>query len=150
MEQHYKFKHSDFNEDGINPKDGTFFLEIVREWELDFHNRFSPLFSNCIAANNSTMHLIKNCLDLGNQEDCGMDSFDGEIDLDKSLEIEKYSKRTTVFAIGSQLDLDEPMWLVIDDAMSDGMVILKYVPDSDDDEVSPEVPVDTEKIKAKK
>ena len=66
-----------------------------------------------------------------------------------NLKIEEYSKRQTTYAIGSNLDQDEPMFLVIDDSMVDGMVILKYVPDSDGSEIGPEVPVETEKLKVR-
>ncbi|MEI7726892.1 MAG: hypothetical protein WCK09_17415 [Bacteroidota bacterium] len=81
-------------------------------------------------------------------EDCGMDLINGEIDIPTNIKIGKYSKRQTIYAIGSKIDDDEPMFLVRDDDMVDGMVILKYVPDSnDDDEVNPINPVDAEKIK---
>jgi hypothetical protein len=87
------------------------------------------MFSNCLYGNFSTMQLIKHCLDLENQEDCGMELIDGEVVLDKNLEIEKHSKRQTVYAIGSKFDLDEPIFLINDDDLVDGMALLKYVPD---------------------
>ena len=73
----------------------------------------------------------------------------GDIDIETNIKIGKCSKRETIYAIGSRLDEDEPMFLVRDDTLVDGMVILKYVPDCDEDEVSPDVPVETEKIRAK-
>lgn len=148
MEQYYKFKKWDFNENGINLKDGSFFLEVIGAWERDFHDQYSPFFSNCLFGNASTMSLIKNCFFMEPNEDCGMDLINGEIDIPTNIKIGKYSKRQTIYAIGSKIDDDEPMFLVRDDDMVDGMVILKYVPDSnDDDEVNPINPVDAEKIK---
>jgi hypothetical protein len=47
-------------------------------------------------------------------------------------------------ALGSKLDEDEPMFLIIDDSMVDGMVVLKYIPDSDNEDV----PVPSERVKA--
>ena len=72
---------------------------------------------------------------------------DGEYDLDTNLKLEDRSERTTIYGIGSKLDEDEPLLLVRDNTMDDGMILLKYVPDSDEGEdVSPEVPVKSEKI----
>lgn len=148
MEQRYKFNKWDFDENGTNTKDGVFFLDLIGEWEQDFHDRYFPFYSNYLFGNVSTMILIKNCFDFDPNEDCGMELINGKIDLDTNLKIEEYSKRQTTYAIGSNLDQDEPMFLVIDDSMVDGMVILKYVPDSRGSEVSPEVPVETENLKA--
>ena len=65
-----------------------------------------------------------------------MELLDGEIDIDKNLAVEKHSKRTTVYAIGStvQDNSDEPLFLVRDEDMADGMVILKYIPENDDED----------------
>ena len=149
MEQLYKFNNRDYNADGTNLRDGQFFLDVVGTWEKDFHDRYYPFCSTHLLANASSMILLKNCFDLESTEDCGMDMIDGEIDLDKNLEMEKYSKRATIYGIGSKLDEDEPLLLVRDDPLGDGMIMLKYVPDSDDDEVNPIIPVDAEKIKAR-
>ena len=64
MEQHYKFNQKNFSEVGTNSKDGSFFLEIIGEWERDFHDRYFPFFSNYFLANASTMILIKNCFNI--------------------------------------------------------------------------------------
>ena len=149
MEQRYKFNKWDFDENGTNTKDGVFFLDLIGEWEQDFHDRYFPFYSNYLFGNVSTMILIKNCFDFDPNEDCGMELINGKIDLDTNLKIEEYSKRQTTYAIGSNLDQDEPMFLVIDDSMVDGMAILKYVPDSDGSEIGPEVPAETEKLKVR-
>ena len=143
MEQHYKFNKWDYNEDGTNIKDGSFFLDVTGNWERDFHDRFYPFFSNCLVGNASTMILVKNCFITEPNEDCGMELINGDIDIETNIKIGKCSKRETIYAIGSRLDEDEPLFLVRDDDMVDGMIILKYVPDGDEDEVSPEVPVET-------
>jgi hypothetical protein len=51
-------------------------------------------------------------------------------------------------ALGSKLDEDEPMFLIIDDSMVDGMAVLKHIPDNDDEDVGEEVPVPSEKVRA--
>ena len=149
MDQHYKFNKWDYNEDGTNVKNGSFFLDVVGDWEKDFHDRYSPLFSNCLSGNASTMILVKNCFITEPNEDFGMELINGDIDIETNIKIGKCSKRQTIYAIGSRIDEDEPMFLVRDDTMVDGMVILKYIRDSDEDEISPDVPVETEKVRAR-
>lgn len=147
MEQLYEFNSKDYNADGTNFTDGQFFLEVIGKWEKDFHDRYFPFSSTHLIANTSSMILIKSCFDLGSKEDCGMDMIDGEIDLDTNLKLEGYSERTTIYGIGSKLDEDEPLLLVRDDTMGDGMILLKYVPDNDEGGVCPEIPVETEKLR---
>jgi hypothetical protein len=64
------------------------------------------------------------------------------------LTIESHSKRQTIYAIGSKLDEDEPMFLIIEDSMVDGMIVLKYIPDRDNEDVGEEIPVPSERVKA--
>lgn len=148
MEQHYKFNKWDFDENGTNTKNGSFFLELIGDWERDFHNRYAPFFSNCLFSNTSTMILVKNCLVLEPNDDCGMELINGKVDLDINLKIEDHSTRQTIYAIDSRLDEDEPMFLIIDESIVDGMVILKYIPDNDvaDFIVEPPNTVETRKI----
>ena len=150
MEQHYKFDWKEYDHNGNNSRDGKFFMERLAEWEEDFHGRFSPFYATHLFGNNSAMHLIKRCFYFKQTEDVGMELFSGEIDIDKSLAIEKHSKRTTVYAIGSGLldNDDEPLFLVRDDDMVDGMVILKYIPESDGGEDLADVPVQSDLVRA--
>ena len=151
MEQHYKFNHSNYNTTGFNIKDGQLFLDLIREWEGDFHDRYSPFFSNCLFSNSSSMILLKNCLFTKPNEDLGMELINGEIDIETNLKIGEYSKRQAIYALGTMNDIDEPLFLIIDDSMVDGIVILKYIPDDDEDDetISPETPVEIEKLKRK-
>jgi len=151
MEQHYKFNIVEFNEEGNSTRVEECFLDLIRKWEDDFHDRYTPFFANYLFANASTMTLAYKCLVTEPNEDLGMELINEEIDLDTNLKIENYSKRCTIYALGSNHDLDEPLYFIRDESMSDGMVILKYVPDMDNDDetVGPEIPVETEKIKAR-
>ncbi len=143
MEHHYKFNKWDFNEDGTNIKDGSFFLDVIGNWERDFHDRLAPFFSNCLVGNASTMILVKNCFITEPNEDCGMELINGDLDIETNIKIGKCSKRQTIYAVESHLDKAEPLFLVRDDDIVDGMVILKYVPDSDEADVYQEVPIET-------
>jgi hypothetical protein len=149
MEKHCKFSKWKFDDNGTSSIDGSFFLDLIGDWERDFHDHFTPFFSNFLFGNMSTMILIKNCFGLEPDEDFGMELINGTIDIDTNLKIESHSKRHTAYAIGSKLNEDEPLFLVIDDNIVDGMVILKYIPDSDEDEAGSDVPVETEKIRTR-
>ena len=52
-----------------------------------------------------------------------MELINGDIDIETNIKIGKCSKRQTKYAIGSRFDEDEPMFLILDDTMVDGMVI---------------------------
>ena len=92
MERHYKFIRCDFNENGTNIRDVKFFLDLLEEWELDFHDHYFPFFTNSLFANSSTMTLLNNCFVLEPGEDCGMELINSEIDINTNLEIDKHSK----------------------------------------------------------
>ena len=147
VEQHYKFKRVEFNEHGKSIVSDEFFLDLIKKWEDDFHDRYSPFFANYLFASASTMELINNCLFTEPNEEVGMELINEEIDLDTNLKIEHYSKKSTIYALGSNHDLDEPLYFIRDDSMADGMVILKYVPEHDEDDLGPDIPVEGEKIK---
>jgi len=147
VEQHYKFNNMEFDEGRNRIRNDELFLDLIRKWEDDFHDRYSPFFANYLFANASTMILANQCLVTEPNEDLGMELIEGEIDLDTNLKIENYSKRLTIYALGSNHDLDEPLYFIRDDSMIDGMVILKYIPDHDEDDIGPDIPVAGEKIK---
>jgi len=147
MEQHYKFNRLEFNDDGNSTRVDECFLDLIKKWEGDFHDRYSPFFANYLFANASTMILASQCLVTEPNEDLGMELINEEIDLDTNLKIENYSKRVTIYALGSNHDLDEPLYFVRDDSMADGMVILKYVLEHDEDDLGQDIPIVGEKIK---
>ena len=126
MEQHYKFNPSDFNEHGINLKSGKFILKVVREWEQDFHHRFFPLFADSICANYFTIRLIQNCISIGNQENRGIEAFEGAFYFGRKIKAKNcIIVPRIVYAIGSQNDVDKPIWFVRDQTIANGMAILK-------------------------
>jgi hypothetical protein len=81
-----------------------------------------------------------------------MELIDGEIDIDTNLAIEEFSEEKTVYAIGSQFhdDEDNPLFLIKNDAISEEILVLKYVPDEEDDKDEiVNLPVETEIFKSK-
>lgn len=134
----YTFSRKKFDKNGFNVDDGSFFLELLDEWAQNFSKKHPTCPANHLFANSSTMLLIENCLCLKDDETCGMDLIDGEVDLDTNMEIESYSKFATIYALGIGPN-DEPAFLVIDENLPDDKLILKYIPDNDLDNY--EIPV---------
>lgn len=150
IREYYKFEISDYDLEGMNRKDGSFFLETFHEMENDFHKKHPLFFPNYLYSNSRTMFLFDCCLDFTDSAHCGVDLIDGKVDLDTNLLIEKYSKSETVFAMGSKLEgnEEEPIFLIIDDCMMDGSLILEYTPDEEDDMESDTIPVNGIRVEA--
>lgn len=140
FEQHFNFNYREFNDDGFNMRNGLFFMDFVKSCERAFYEKNLPFHANFLFGNDTTMIMVKNCMEREPETDYGMDLINGEIDLDTNLEVETYCKRSTVYGIGSESDDDEPLFLIRDNDELDGRIVLKYVPDNDDeggDEFSP-------------
>jgi|AntAceMinimDraft_17_1070374.scaffolds.fasta_scaffold44474_1 hypothetical protein len=149
IEQIYKFKKKDFNQNGINIHNGQLFCNLIYEWRKDFHNRNSFFYANYLFANRPTMMLLDKCLnfiagkDIG--LDCGMELVEDEIDLETNFKIEEHSDRRTIYAIG-----DEPLFLIVDNDIGNGIVVLKYIPDNDSDNNETIIPVESDLVKTNK
>jgi hypothetical protein len=130
----YKFKNNQFKKTGFHSVTGQWFLDLIAEFETEFHNKFPHCYANHLFANNSTMNIVNKAFNMNDDESCGMELIDGEVDIDTNLEIEKFSSTKTVYAIGSKIteNEDEPIFLVTNDGISDGIVLLKYIPDDED------------------
>jgi hypothetical protein len=129
IQETFRFNKNDFDENGFNVS-GKHFEDIISEWEVEFRNS-RHIFANHLFANSSTMYLLKRCFTSTGIEDYGMD---GEIDFNTNLEIETYSKRQTIYALGSRLEwnIDKPLFLIRDDKVSDGTVILEFILNEDE------------------
>lgn len=140
MELIISFPKSDFTPDGEHVHSGKIIFELQKEWEESYHNKFNPFYANVIEGHPLAMQRLTLYSDMGERTnyDFGMELIDGEIDIDTNLEIEKYSESDTVYAIGSQLQLDEdgdglPIFLIKNDKLKENILVLKYVPDEDDE-----------------
>jgi hypothetical protein len=158
-EQSYKsfelvvpFPKTEFMDDGTHVPTNKFIMELQHDWEESFHNKFNPLYANTIEGHPSAMLRLTKYMEVGEETDYdfGMELIDGKIDIDTNLEIEKFSKYRTVYAIGSQLqeDDDEPIFLIKNESIGEDILVLKYIPDNDEDENSIEKrPVRTQKLR---
>lgn len=79
----------------------------------------------------------------------GMESVSGEMDVDMNMEIEQHSDTQTVYGIGRIEDEDDgdPLYLIIDNDLSDNELMLGYIPDNDGDDDLPDVPTEPKKEK---
>ncbi len=137
IEEVYRFDDSDYDENGFHKKTGELLIEIIKEWETDFHSKNSPCFTNYLFTNRMFMILLANCHELEEEEDFGVELINGEINMEESYKFYHNSKYLTVYAIGSCVaeNKEEPIGLIIDEEMTDGVAILKYIPDDKGDDV---------------
>lgn len=97
------------------------------------------------------MILLDVCFDLEKEGEYefGMDAIDGKVDVDANMDMEEHSNRKTIYAIGSEIkeNEDESIYLAADDALSEGIVLLKYISDDSDDNFGDfDFPLDLEEI----
>ena len=149
MELIVPFNKSDFTPDGEHISSGKIIYELQKEWEESYHYKFKPFYANVIEGHPLAMQRLTVYSDMGEQTnyDFGMELIDGKIDIDTNLEIETYSESDTVYAIGSQFQFDEegdglPIFLIKNDNLKDDILVLKYVPDDDENDFTEEIPVD--------
>lgn len=148
----YRFDPTKFDENGRRNNDGFRFRNVVKEFEIDFHNRHSADYALNLYANSNTMRLLSRSCDAASFLIYGMeltqgDSFDTRLDPAFNHKMESYGKSLYVYGIDSafmtdfdengypRLDKDEsiyPLTLLVDNEMRDGEVRLS-VPSMDGD-----------------
>ena len=136
-QEYYNFKKEEFDQKGFHVLTQQWFMDLIGEFEHDFHTKFPTCYANHLFANHSSLALINKAMDLDENESSGMDLIDGVIDLDTNLAIEEFSNESTIYAIGSKLleNEDEPIFLIVNDKLPDGLVLLKYINDDETEEV---------------
>jgi hypothetical protein len=152
MELIIPFRNTDYSDDGTHLASDRFIMEVQREWEELFYNKFKPFYANAIEGHPSSMLRLTRYMEAGEKTDYdfGMDLIDGEIDIDTNLKIGKFSKVHTVYAIGSQFheNEDEPLLLLKNDGLKEDILVIKYVPDNNGEENETEnIPVDSTSMK---
>ena len=111
----------------------TILSDELRNFEWDFFEAHR-LPANHLFASAATMLRLEQSFVLPAGERFGADLMpDGSINMEVNFQIEAHSAYTTVYAINSAIDDEEPLFLIIDPNMVDARVVLKYIPDEDDD-----------------
>lgn len=140
MQQLQNFNPSDFDSNG-RAKDGSLFTDLMENWEREFYSEFKPIYANYLHGNFRTLQIIQSCFDSEELERWGID---GDYDLETNIKIDDSRKKHVpiVYALGSLLKENEgePVYLVEDTTMADGVVLLKYKPENDGDAEMPNEP----------
>ncbi len=145
MERIFHFKKTDYRQSGFhNTRSDITFLDFIFECEQEFHRELKPLYANVMSASSATFQLLKTCFVENDGLHCGMESMDGEVDIDMNIKIEEFSENSTIYALGSMMEenIDEPIFLVVDDGLPDTCFSLKYSPDDDEEDEVPMEPVE--------
>ena len=135
LQELYYYKHTDYDSESYHKtKKGYCFIDFIRDCEKDFNKKYQPYFANILAANTQTLCLLKTSMNGEPHDFFGMESTDGDADIEMNLKIDDYSKSRTVYAIGCDEREDEPLFLIIDNNCSNNQVIFKYIPDDDEED----------------
>lgn len=141
VKETYPFEPNNFINNGLHKfKSTILFIDFIRESEKYFHSKHYPLCANTLLANSKTLRILNACFNESENVIHGMESVDGELDLEMNLKIADHSENEMVFAIERFDDDDEPLFLVSDDAYSDGVFVLKYISDDDEKNISEKIP----------
>lgn len=145
----YKFQWTKYDKNGFHLDNGLFFLDTLKEWEIDFHNKHPVCFANHVFSNSLSMLIFNKCYILDKNENCGVELIDGEIDFDTNDKIEEKGRIRNIYGVASNIEdnKDEPLWLIVDDKLMDGTMLLKYIPDDDPDETEVPIPTESDRIK---
>jgi len=129
-------------------------ISSIRRSEQGFHKNHAPFYANYLFCNSFMMTKIENylanepakgttirlfevyeddCERLDNGAlTCGMELINGKVDFETNYEIAKYSQNVLVYSLCSLNDDD--LILIRDESLLDNTLILKYIPDSEDDD----------------
>lgn len=99
LQEIFHFRPSDFDNNGFHKKTMQLFSEFIKECEEKFYKKHQPFFANIFSANSSTMLLLKNCMNDSSDQIYGMESTDGDVNLEMNFEIENHSITQTIYAI---------------------------------------------------
>lgn len=134
IEKTYCINRDHYDSDGRDLYDyELLFSDQIRDFEKDFMDEHSKIFAaNYLFLNKRLMKLLESCFNLPENETFGMALINGTIDFETDFKIEKHSRYTTIYAIGTLKDEAEPLYLIIDDNLNDTQVVLKHITDDDD------------------
>ncbi len=157
----FYFNPTDYDKRGRRNRDGLTFRQVIKEFEIDFHETYSAEYALNLYANSHTMALLAKSNDAAPFLIYGMDltqgkAFDAEQDPFINHEMEKYTPNIYVYGIDSAfmtetdengypiLDEDNdiyPLTLLVDNTMRDDEVRLA-VPTMDDSDETENVTID--------
>lgn len=141
MQEVFSIDMRDYITQGVKMTDNIDLMAIITEWEYLFHKKHTPYFATHLFANYKFMSLLDYILLAeDNLYQCGMDIIDGDFDVETNSKMDEHSKFRTIYGLGSEIkdNYGEPIYLVKDESLSDGIVILKHISENDnEDEIAP-------------
>jgi hypothetical protein len=147
LEKEYRYHGNMFQEDHSDYKNELYFLDLIKDFQIDFYEENSCISANFLYTNIEGMQLIKSCF-TSDGDDLSDEIFGQDFvvdDMEKNFEINQKmdgaSSKTLVYAISTEFEPDEPLCLIIDNTIAQDCLVLKYISDSDDDEVKELSPV---------
>ncbi|MFZ1322473.1 MAG: hypothetical protein WAT71_13035 [Ignavibacteria bacterium] len=147
LEKIYNFERNKYNLHGFHINKSLYlFIDFIKECEKDFFDEYDPYFANAFYANSSVLFLLKSCFYTEDNEIFGMESKDGEIDIEMNMEMEEYSENSTIYSLSSSIKgkEDEHFHMIIDNIYSDSQFALKYVPEDEEEDETMEFITDPE------
>jgi hypothetical protein len=147
LEKEYRYNRNLYQEDHSDYKNELYFLDLIKDFQIDFSEENSCISANFLYTNIEGMQLIKSCF-TSDSDDLSDEIFGQDFvvdDMEKNFEINQKmdgaSAKTLVYAISTEFEPDEPLCLIIDNTIAQDCLVLKYISDSDDDEVKELSPV---------
>ncbi len=148
LEKEYKYSEKAFQKDCFDYENGINFSDLINSFQIEFVEEFSSFPANYLYMNFEGMQLIKKCFtseddDLSNEifgQDFIIDDMEKNFEINHSMD--QASSKILVYAISTEFDLDEPLYLIKDTSIAKDTLLLKYISDSGDDEIEEPIPVD--------
>ena len=150
IKETYYFSHQDFDSKGRRITDNLPFFRILRGFEGDFHTRHPDYYALYLFANSRTMFILSRSCNAKENMIYGMDLVEGDFDPQTNHFIEQASSKENIIVYGidsafmlpdkngiPRIDEEKmiyPLTLLIDNKMKDGVLHLKYLDDSEDED----------------
>ena len=98
MELVIPFKRQDFTFNGLRISDGKLVLELLFDFEMQFHSIYYPFYANTIEGSPKTLYRLSKYI--GAFDEIGGELLNEEIEVD--VAIDNFLEKRTIYAIGSQ------------------------------------------------
>ena len=135
LQELYYYKHTDYDSESCHKtKRGYYFIDFIRDCKENFNKKHQPYVANILAANTQTLFLLKISLNGEPYDFFGMESVDGDADIEMNLKIDEYSESRTIYAISCDENEEEHLLLIIDNSCTNNQILLKYIQDNDEEE----------------
>jgi hypothetical protein len=141
IEERYRIEEYDYDENGFNQKTGLSFAEQLKLFEKDFFEKYPYTPANCLYIGHYGMQLLKRCYLTEDEEEWESEVYGQDLiydDIEANYEVNRMmdsaSSKTIVYAISTAIDIEEPLFLYVDDKQRQNTLTLKYISEINDDD----------------